>query len=287
MTFLKSFQHQSGMSDVLTEQGLIFWQKGMKEQALSSMQEGLEIRQKIDYKELIATSLSYLIQFNVELNSLETAKKYFESLELINEEVKTKKISQLCNFSEALILKRSSDLRDRMKAEVLFDQLIKGDVSYSVLVQVLLNLCDLLILEMKETDDSKILEKIYKHVNKLQEMAKKNNSHLLNVETLRLNAQLALLEFDIDNARTLLLKALNIAQKNNFDRLVLGLLQQQEKLTKQSIELKNLERTTSTISQRMSVIDLNGTVSSIKKTSITETVKKDEEISKKLFSIQI
>ena len=118
-------------------------------------------------------------------------------------------------------------------------------------------------------------------------MAEKNNSHLLHVETIRLNAQLALLEFDIDNARALLLKALNLAQENNFERLVLDLLQQQEKLTKQSIELRNLEKTSSTISQRMSVIEINDTVSSIKRTSITETVKKEEEVSKKLFSIQI
>jgi len=287
MTIQKGFQNQIGISDVLSEQGVIYWQKGMKEQALSSMQEGLEIRQKIGNKDLIAISLSYLIQFNVELDNLEAARKYFETLELINKEAKIKQVSQNCKFSEALILKTSSDLRDRLKAEVLFEQLIEEDISYPVLVQVLLNLSDLLILEMKETDDSKVLEKIYKNVNKLQEMAEKNNSHLLHVETIRLNAQLALLEFDIDNARALLLKALNIAQNNNFDRLVLDLLQQQEKLTKQSIELRNLEKTTSTISQRMTVVEFNDTVSSIKRTSITETVKKDEEVSKKLFSIQI
>ncbi len=280
-------ENQFGISGVLTKEGLIYWQKGMQEQALTSIQEGFEIRQKIGHKNLIANSLSYLIQFSVELNNLEAARKYFETLEIINKEVKEKEVNQSCKYSEALILKRSSDLRDRMKAEVLFDQLLEDDISYSVMIQVLLNLCDLLILEMKETDDPKVLEKIYNHLNKLQEMVEKNKSHLLHAETIRLNAQLALLEFDVDKARSLLLQALNIAQENKFDRLVLDILQQQEKLTKQSIELRNLEKTTSTISQRMSVIDLNGTVSSIKKTSITETVKKDEEVSKKLFSIQI
>ena len=76
-------------------------------------------------------------------------------------------------------------------------------------------------------------------------------------------------------------------QENKFDRLVLDILQQQEKLTKQSIELRNLEKTTSTISQRMTVVEFDEIVSSIKRTSITETVKKDDEVSKKLFSIQI
>ena len=96
-----------------------------------------------------------------------------------------------------------------------------------------------------------------------------------------------MIEFDIDEARTLLLKAQNMAQEYGFERLVLNLLKQQEKLTKQSIELRNLEKTSSTISERMKVIEINDTVSSLKRTSITETVKKEEEVSKKLFSIQI
>ncbi|MHA1219682.1 MAG: tetratricopeptide repeat protein [Candidatus Heimdallarchaeaceae archaeon] len=65
MKIQKGFQNQPGISDVLSKKGMIYWQKGMKEQALSSMQENLEIRQKLDNKDLIATSLSYLIQFNV------------------------------------------------------------------------------------------------------------------------------------------------------------------------------------------------------------------------------
>ena len=283
----KKFGNKFGISEVLTKQGQIYWHKGMKEKALISIQEGFKIRQQIDNKNLIANSLSYLIQFNVELNHLEAAKKFLETLDIINKEVKEKEVSQNHKFSEALILKSSSDLRDRLKAEVLFEHLIEEDVSYPVLIQTLMHLCDLLLLEMKETDDSKVLEKINKHISKLQELSEKNNSHILLVETIRLRAQLALIEFDIDNARALLLKAQSIAQENGFERLVLDLLQQQEKLTKQSIELRNLEKTSSTISERMTVIDINDTVTSIKRTSITETVKKEEEVSKKLFSIQI
>ncbi len=287
MTIQKGFQNKFSISHILTEQGKIFWQKGMKDQSLTLIRDGFELRQKIGNKNLIADSLSYLIQFNVELGNIEAAKKYFVSLDIINKETKIKQVSQNHKFSEAIILKSSSDLRDRLKAEVLFEHLIEEDVSYPVLIQTLMHLCDLLLLEMKETDDSKVLEKINKHITKLQELSEKNNSHILLVQTLRLQAQLALIEFDIDNSRALLLKAQNIAQEHGFERLVLDLLKQQEKLTKQSIELTNLEKTSSTISQRMSVIEINDTVSSIKRTSITETVKKEEEVSKKLFSIQI
>ena len=77
MIFYKKLQSQGGVSDVLSKQGLIYWQKGMKEQALSSMKDGLEIREKLDNKNLIAESLSYIVQFSIESNDLEAARKYF------------------------------------------------------------------------------------------------------------------------------------------------------------------------------------------------------------------
>ncbi|GAI56282.1 unnamed protein product, partial [marine sediment metagenome] len=92
MTIYKGLQNLLGISSVLSEQGLIYWQKGMKEQALSFLQESLEIRQKIGNKVLVAASLSYKIQFNVELNNIEEAEKHFESLDLINKEIKNKHV---------------------------------------------------------------------------------------------------------------------------------------------------------------------------------------------------
>lgn len=94
----------------------------MKDNSLSNIQESLEIMHKIGGKNLIVANLSYLIQFNVELNNIETARKSFESLELLNKEIKNKYVSYNHKFSEALILKASSDLRDRLKAELLIEQ---------------------------------------------------------------------------------------------------------------------------------------------------------------------
>lgn len=287
MTIHEGLQNLFGISSVLSDQGKIYWQKGMKEQALSFIQKSLEIRQKIGDKALVAASLSYLVQFNVELNNIEKAKKYFESLDLINKEIKNKHVSQYHKYSEALILKTSSNLRDRIKAELLFEQLVEEEILYPVLIQVLLHICDILLLEMKETNEPEVMKKIHKHVNRLQELSEKNKSHVLLVETLRLKAQLALLEFEVEDARKILLDAQNIAQKNGLDRLVLTLLKQQEDLIKQSIELKKLDKTSSSISHRMSVVKLEDTVENIKRTSLTKTVSREGEVSKKLFSIQI
>ena len=277
---------QHGISMVLSGQGMIYWQKGMKDKGLELIEKSLEIRSKIGDKPREATSLSYLIKFNVELGNVTKAKDYFESLNLINNEIDNEHVKQNHKFSEALILKESSNSRDRIKAELLFEQLIEEEAIYPVLVEVLLNLCELLLTDLKETSNPDSLVKINTYVNKLQEISTKNKSHFLLVETLGLKAQLALVELDIETAKNLLLKAQTIAQENGLDRLVLDLLKQQENVTKQSIELKKLEHAKSTISSRMSVVKLEDTVGNIKKTSLSKTVSR-EEVSKKLLSIQI
>ncbi|MCG3217295.1 MAG: tetratricopeptide repeat protein, partial [Candidatus Heimdallarchaeota archaeon] len=277
---------QHGISMVLTGQGMIYWQKGMKEKGLELIEKSLEIRSKIGDKSREAASLSYLIKFNVELGNVTKAKDYFESLNLINNEIDNEHVKQNHKFSEALILKESSNSRDRIKAELLFEQLIEEEAIYPVLVEVLLNLCELLLTDLKETSNPDSLVKINTYVNKLQEISTKNKSHFLLVETLGLKAQLALVELDIETAKNLLLKAQTIAQENGLDKSVLDLLKQQENITKQSIELKKLEHAKSTISSRMSVVKLEDTVGNIKKTSLSKTVSR-EEVSKKLLSIQI
>ncbi len=277
---------QHGISMVLTGQGMIYWQKGMKEKGLELIEKSLEIRSKIGDKPREAASLSYLIKFNVELGNVTKAKDYFESLNLINNEIDNEHVKQNHKFSEALILKESSNSRDRIKAELLFEQLIEEEAIYPVLVEVLLNLCELLLTDLKETSNPDSLVKINTYVNKLQEISTKNKSHFLLIETLGLKAQLALVELDIETAKNLLLKAQTIAQENGLDKTVLDLLKQQETLTKQSIELKKMDQTKTTISSRMSVVKLEKTVDSIKKASLTKTVSR-EEVNRKLLSIQI
>lgn len=277
---------QHGISMVLTGQGMIYWQKGMKEKGLELIEKSLEIRSKIGDKPREAASLSYLIKFNVELGNVTKAKDYFESLNLINNEIDNEHVKQNHKFSEALILKESSNSRDRIKAELLFEQLIEEEAIYPVLVEVLLNLCELLLTDLKETSNPDSLVKINTYVNKLQEISTKNKSHFLLIETLGLKAQLALVELDIETAKNLLLKAQTIAQENGLDKSVLDLLKQQETLTKQSIELKKMDQTKTTISSRMSVVKLEKTVDNIKQASLTKTVSR-EEVNKKLLSIQI
>lgn len=286
MQIQEGLQDQTGISTALTEQGLIYWQKGLPEKAFELIERGLEIVLKTEDEVKISLNLSYLIQFNLELNNAEKAKQQFESLE---QHIKGSKITQVKHnykFANALILKNSSEERDRIKAEVLFEQLLEEDIPYSLLVKVLLQLCTLLLYDLEESNNPESLEKINKHVITLQNLAEKNSSHILLVETLELKAQLALIEFDSESAKEHLIRAQTIAQENNLDKMVLEILKHQENLTKQSIELKKLEQDKSPISSRMKVVRLEDTVGSIRKSSLTKTVSR-EEVSKKLLSIQI
>ena len=282
----QAFQDNHAISSVFSDQGVIFWQKGMKDKGLQLMEKSLKMRENLGDRVREAESLAYLIQFNIEMKKPEKAKKYFEELTLINKELDSKLVNQNHKFSEALILKASSDNRDRIKSEVLFEQLIEEDSIYPILVQVLLNLCDILIVEIEESDSKDAFEKLKNYVSKLQELAEKNKCHLLLVQVLELKSQISLIDLDIEAAKSHLLEAQILAQGKGLDDRVLNLLKQQEDLTKHSMEIKKLKESDSTISSRISLVDLSKNIEKLRNTSLSKPATR-EEVSKKLLSIQI
>ncbi|MHA1200214.1 MAG: tetratricopeptide repeat protein [Candidatus Heimdallarchaeaceae archaeon] len=286
MEIYEGLQNQSGICSILSEQGVIYWQKGIQDEAIALIKRSLDIALNIKDDVKISSNASYLVQFYLEQNAVDKAKEHLEIIEQISKKSKLHQVKFDLKFSTAIILKNSSNERDRIKAELLLEQLLEEDISYSLKVKVLLQLCSILLENLKETNNEEILERINSHVKALQDLSENNNSHILLVETLGLKAQLELIEFNFETAKSLLLKAQTVAQENDLDKLVLDILKQQENLTKQSIELNKLEKDKSTLASRMSVVKLEETVVNIKKTSISKTVSR-EEVSKKLLSIQI
>ncbi len=286
MEIYEGIQNQYGICSVLTEQGVIYWQKGIQDRAITLIKRSLDIALKIKDDVKISSNASYLVQFYLEQNAVDKAKEHLEIIEQISKKSKLHQVKFDLKFSTAIILKCSSDERDRIKAELLLEHLLEEDTSYSLKVKVLLQLCSILLENLKKTNNKETLEGINSHVKTLHDLSENNNSHILLVETLGLKAQLELIEFNFENAKSLLLKAQTVAQENGLDKSVLDLLKQQETLTKQSIELKKMDQTKTTISSRMSVVKLEKTVDNIKKASLTKTVSR-EEVNRKLLSIQI
>jgi predicted amidohydrolase len=111
-----------------------------------------------------------------------------------------------------------------MKAgEILLDVIQEGVVDHSLTVTAMIHRCDVLLFELKMTGEEEILEEVIDLTNQLVEIAKRQSSYSVIVETYVLQSKLALLDMDINRAQELLESALSTAEDKGLRNLAISI----------------------------------------------------------------
>ena len=267
--------------------GLIYEKKGLIDKALDYLEQGLDLLLELDNKNNIAWALYKFVIFTAKYNMMDLARDYYSKLEKIIEDIELKNIKRLVLVAEGIILRSSEESRDRDRAEILFDQLLQEDLDTDLYIEVLLQMCELLLTELKETSNERYLSKLHKYVGKLVEKGTEANLPEVIIESLWFKSQLSLLKLDVDKARELLTQALDLAERKGYNKLALKITNSKEKLIKQKIELDNLEKESPSISKRMEIVRVENGFKEMKQKEVFEFNIDKVDSSKKLFSIKI
>jgi tetratricopeptide (TPR) repeat protein len=242
----------------------VLWQQGKTNEALIARERHLKLRKEFGNKLYFGYALGHMIAFYVETNQHEQAKDYLDQFKSIIDEIDNKPLLLNYRFSEALVLKISEQHRDRIKAELLFEQLLEEELTYTLQIDVLQT-----------------------HVTRLYDFAVSNKSHLLTVEALWLQSQIAMIELDVKKAKETLQKAQKIIDEKGLERLVVKIANEQEKLDELSSDLIEAGKKAYSVSKRMELVKVQNTVKDIKKNRLVEDALEDVSTSKTLFSLRI
>jgi hypothetical protein len=96
-----------------------------------------------------------------------------------------------------------------------------------------LNLCELLLEEIKLTGNEQVLKEVRSHLDKLHEIAEGQKSYPWLVQVYWLQSRLALLELNVGKAQDLLNQAEELAESRGLDRLVSFISREKFQLTDQ------------------------------------------------------
>ncbi|MFX1534732.1 MAG: tetratricopeptide repeat protein [Promethearchaeota archaeon] len=231
--------------------GEIYRQQGHLDLALENLSQSLELFEDIGNNLHTSEALFRLIMITIDKPSPELAQQYLERLQKINEQEKNKIISQRYRVSNALILKSSQRARKRVKAEELLEQVAGEEiVDHEVTVVALLGLCDLLLSELLSSGNQEILDDVKPLVNRLLEIAKAQHSHSLLVESYMLNANLALVDLNLNEARRLLTQAQFIAEERDLKRLAMKISNEHDILLEQLSKWEELIERNASLTER-------------------------------------
>ncbi|MFX0062248.1 MAG: tetratricopeptide repeat protein [Candidatus Hermodarchaeota archaeon] len=252
--------------------GVIHAQKAEWKEAIECYQQSLALQEEIGQNVDIAITLFQLIYVYLDKN-MDEVQRYLHYLEEINNQGKNKAISQRFRLATALMMKTSTRPRNKLKAAELLEEVAEEEiVDHELRVIALLNLCDLLLFELRMSGDQEVLDEVQTRVTRLQDIAKRQHSHWLLAETYVLNSKLALLDLDIQGAQRFLDQAQLTAEKRKLQRLVIKVLSEQDSFRKQMNSWKLLSEQNAPMTERLELAQLESLLMRIahKKLEITE-----------------
>jgi len=254
--------------------------KGNRNEALEHYHQSLAI-----YEELGNDFSSALVLYELILEALDSTdstlmKQYLQKLQQLNERTDSRSIDQHYRVANALSLKASDKARDKIKASVIFEQVINEEITdHSLTVTAMVHLCDLLLSELKVTGDGELFTKIKNLTHRLHEIAEKQSSHSLLAETYRLEALLSLVELDLKKTKQLLKNALNIADKKGLEKTAAKIRDEQQELEEHIDLWEELSNRKAPIEETLQHVQIEKTIKEMQTNEIITH--------KRLFSFKI
>ena len=256
LAMYKEIKNDWYISAVLNNTGLTLAEIGDYETALEYLEESLIFRERNPVN--IENALSSIITTALNNDDIKLAQKYFHRFEMKFRDNKNKRIELLYKFNKALMLKGSSRIRDNAKAEELLTQVVETEFFYfDLTIDAYIHLCDLLLSEYRINNNDETLNELNQYIAKLLNIAKKSNSYLVFCKTFILQSKLALINFNVKEARQFLTQAQNIAESYGMKRLAMKISYEHDEIIKQINIWEKLRESEITMSERWKLAGLS------------------------------
>ncbi|MFW9825843.1 MAG: tetratricopeptide repeat protein, partial [Candidatus Thorarchaeota archaeon] len=252
--------------------GILYGEMGEYELAVEHLEESINLLEQIPQGFVsIEETIDSLITLAVKHGDNEHAQKYFYCLENIYKQKKNDRIELLYKFNKALILKISSRIRDKAKAEELFKELIETDtIAFDLIIEALIHLCDILLTEYRIENNSEVLDELNHYISQLSDIAEKQHSYLVFCETFILRAKVALINFKMKTARRYLTQAQKIAETYGIKRLAMKISYEHDKLLRKTKMWEKLKISEMSLSERLELSGLNEQMENMVKRQMIE-----------------
>ncbi|MHA1479169.1 MAG: tetratricopeptide repeat protein, partial [Promethearchaeota archaeon] len=271
LVLFKELNNKDRLAWVLNNVSRAYRIGGEFERALECIEQSMALNRECGKLRMLADNHDYLIQILIDKGDLKRAQISLNDLEQIKNQLKDENINLLYLYDKALVLKTSLRARDRGKAEEILTQLLEDDdLDFEGKYTVLLNLCDLLLTELRITNDQGVLDELTQFLGQLLDLAEKSDSYWIIGETYLLQAKLALISLDLKEARRLLTQGQQIAEKFGLDMLARKISNDHDELLKKLITWENLKDSDISLEERMELARLNEQMDDMLQKRVTE-----------------
>ncbi|MFW9993627.1 MAG: tetratricopeptide repeat protein, partial [Candidatus Odinarchaeota archaeon] len=253
--------HETAMS--IHNIGNDYRHKGDADKAISYYERSLKLLEEIGNTFDISITLHNLIESSIRWKSVEAAQPYLQKLQEISEKEKDNKaINLIYRVSKAVILRKSDRVVTRAEAQQIFQQIAEEEtVIHEHKYGAMLNLCEMLIEELRSSGDEEILDEINAVSKNMLAVAEDQNSFTKLVETYLIQSKMALIELNVDLSKQILGKAQQIAEEKGLQKHAIMISGEYDALLSQLSQWNELIDRNVSLIERLEMVELESMVS--------------------------
>jgi len=245
-----------------------YLKKGLINKAIQSLEHALSLYKEANSSLHVIHVLFNLVNVTSTQDMMKQAEQYLQELSLALEDSEFPKLKRLGLLAEGIILRNSSDSRDRVKAEVIFEQLLNEDLAFGLRIETLFHQCNLLLEELKSTGNQNVLNKLNQYIDKLLQIATEKNLVALLIETMWFKAQLLFLEEEYEEAKSILSQASALAEEKGYNHLALKINSSKDEIITRLIDLEDDVKSSLSLTEKMDILKLKNRFEEVKETQV-------------------
>ncbi|MFV2015505.1 MAG: tetratricopeptide repeat protein, partial [Candidatus Heimdallarchaeota archaeon] len=176
--YLQSLNHfvltenQINLAIVYSNIGVLYNQKGNPDLGLDYLRKAIRMLENHENNLVLAEIYYQVIVLSLDINQHSEAVKYYNQLCSISEKNENKFVTTFTLIAQALILKNTKRTKTKAQAQEIFEKIINQEIlMVEITVFALLNLCEMLLNELKLYGDEDILIELHEYSNRLLEIA--------------------------------------------------------------------------------------------------------------------
>jgi tetratricopeptide (TPR) repeat protein len=256
--FARKIGNEMAIGFALISLGHINKIRGNYEESFENYLESYQLRERIGNDKNTSESLFYLVDLALKTNKPQEAQKYYEEIKAMNDKTDNRIIAQRERVAKALLLQNESRARDKINAQTILMDVVEEEVAdHELTVFAMLRLFELLLYELRTSENEEVLKELNELSEKIIKMAEKCGSSPMLAEITMLQAKLSLIELKTDEAQRKIRQALEIAKEKDLKSLIEIISQEKEQLEKQISTWDELANRESSFKERMDLAKMD------------------------------
>ncbi|MCE7746804.1 MAG: tetratricopeptide repeat protein [Candidatus Heimdallarchaeota archaeon] len=241
-----------GMAITYNNVGIVYYSQGDYDNSFEYFTKSLERALEIDFKFTVVESLFYLINILLTRDDFFEAKEHLDISRNASIDQHDTMIYYYSQLSEAVYHKKANRFASLGKAQEILEYIISKNLVYQEInIHAMLNLCEILLHELRFTNNPEILEDLEEISNKLLNIAKEQISRSLLAEVYWLKGRLALVDADIDKSTGFLSQAQIIAEGQNLENLARKISSDHDAIITEYASWKNIIEENASLADRI------------------------------------